>query len=285
MNVTREISNTFNKQAVAYEKTARIQHEIGERLFERLQYLKITPRYVLDLGCAGGKFTRLLKKRYPKAHVVGLDIAASMLHLAQKKQGFRCRWSLVNADMLALPFPDGLFDLVFSNQVVHWSYPLAPVFQETNRVMNREGCLMFSTLGPDTFTELKQAWLAADQFAHVNEFLDMHEIGDHLLREQFLDPVVDMEPLMVRYTSLEELVYSLKKQGVRNINQARNPGLTGKNAWQRFKKAYSNLCTPDGKYPVSYEVVYGHAWKGQLHRGEIRIPVAQIGRFINKEGL
>jgi malonyl-CoA O-methyltransferase len=266
MNLIIEICNAFNKHAGEYEQAAKVQHEIGERLFERLHYLKINPRYVLDLGCGTGIFTLLLKKQYPKAHVIGLDLAHAMLMLANKKQGWRRKCHLVNANMAVLPFPAGFFDLVFANQVIHWSQSLVTVFRELNRVMNIGGCLMFSTLGPDTFKELKQAWVKADNHAHANDFIDMHDLGDCLLTECFLDPVVDMELLKVHYSNLKQLVCSLKAQGVRNINQARNNGLTGKDAWQRFETNYTTLCTNDGKYPLSYEVIYGHAWKGEQRR-------------------
>ena len=62
MNVKTEICKTFNTHAPQYEQVAKIQHEIGERLFERLHYLKIQPRYILDLGCGPGVFSQRLKK-------------------------------------------------------------------------------------------------------------------------------------------------------------------------------------------------------------------------------
>jgi malonyl-CoA O-methyltransferase len=282
MNLKLEICNAFDKHALEYEQAAKVQNEIGSRLFERLDYLKINPRYVLDLGCGTGLFSLLLKKHYPKAEIISLDLSEAMLAQVRKKQGWRRKWPLVNGDMSALPFADGSFDLIFANQVIHWSESLADLTQELNRVMNINGCLMFSTLGPDTFKELKQAWLAADQYAHINHFADMHDIGDCLLAEHFLDPVVDMELLTVHYASLKQLLQNLQAQGVRNINQARNKGLTGKQSWQRFEAAYQNLRTAEGKYPLSYEVVYGHAWKGEQRRlgqgTETFIPVSQLRR-------
>lgn len=282
MNPNLEICNAFDKRAQEYEQAAKVQNEIGRRLFERLHYLKINPRYVLDLGCGTGFFTHLLKKHYPQAKIIGLDLSKAMLLQAKKKQGWLCKWPLVNADMTKLPFADGAFDLIFSNQVIHWSSPLNKVVNELNRVMNANGCLMFSTLGPDTFKELKQAWISADNYAHTNNFLDMHEVGDHLLAEHFLDPVVDMEVLAVHYANLKQLLQSLKSQGVRNINQERNKGLTGRNAWQQFETGYQTLRTAEGKYPLTYEVVYGHAWKGEKRRfgtgTETFIPVSEIRR-------
>jgi malonyl-CoA O-methyltransferase len=282
INSKLEICTTFNNKAITYEQSAIVQREIGERLFERLEYLKITPRYVLDLGCGPGIFSAHLKKKYPNACIIALDVAFLMLLQARKKQRLWRKWSLLNADMTALPFANGLFDLIFANQVIHWSEPLSCVFREINRVMNADGCFMFSTLGPDTFKELKQSWQHADKYSHANLFADMHDVGDYLMAEQFLDPVVDMELLTIHYASLSKLMMSLKSQGVRNINQKRNHGLTGRQSWQRFQHHYQTLCTSEGKYPLTYEVVYGHAWKGQQRRLEVGhetvIPIAHIHR-------
>lgn len=146
MTVNNEISKAFSKHADDYERVAKVQKEIGSRLFERLQYLKITPRRILDLG-APGFFSKELALLYPKAQIVGMDLSFAMLEQARKKQGWRRKWPLVTADMQQMPFATGIFDLVFANQVIHWSSSLGPVFRELNRVMNVNGCLMFTTLG------------------------------------------------------------------------------------------------------------------------------------------
>lgn len=282
MQLKTEIRNSFDKHAADYDQYAKIQREIGSRLFERLDYLKITPRYILDLGCGTGFFSRLLKKKYRKAHVISLDFSLNMLLAAKDKQRWRHPSSLVNADMVKMPFVDGMFDLIFANQTLHWESPITNVIQELNRVMNNQGCLMFSTLGPDTFKELVHAWSSVDTYSHTNQFMDMHHLGDALISECFLDPVVDQEPLIAHYASLPELLTSLKKQGVRNISQSRQVGLTGKKAYGDFSQAYELLRTPEGRYPLTYEVVYGHAWKGVQRRTEqgteAFIPISQIRR-------
>ncbi|MDI1351851.1 MAG: methyltransferase domain-containing protein, partial [bacterium] len=178
MTSNNEISKVFNKQAAEYEQAAKVQKEIGDRLFERLHYLKITPQRILDLGCGPGVFTRELSILYPKAHIVGVDLAQAMLLQAKKKHTWRKKWSLVAGDMTHLPFATGSFDLIFANQVIHWGKSLPDVLRELNRVMNVNGCLMFTTLGPDTFQELKMAWNGINSYAHVNEFMDMHDVGD-----------------------------------------------------------------------------------------------------------
>ncbi|MGL5742892.1 MAG: malonyl-ACP O-methyltransferase BioC [Legionella sp.] len=280
MAVIYEISKAFNQHATEYERTAKVQQEIGLRLLERLQFLNIKPQRILDLGCGPGFFSHELTQLYPKAQIVGLDLAPMMLSLAQKKQSWRRKWSLVAADMCRMPFAAGAFDLVFANQVIHWGEALPQVFRELNRVMRVNGCFMFTTLGPDTFKELKTAWFYVNQYAHVNEFADMHDVGDCLMLEHFLDPVVDMELLAVHYETLPKLVQALKAQGVRNINPNRNQGLTGKKAWKQFEQNFVAMQTVTGKYPLTYEVVYGHAWKGEQRKTEFgietMIPISQI---------
>ena len=262
MTDTNEISKAFHRHALEYERSAKVQLEIGKRLFARLQYLKIAPKRILDLGCGPGSFLPDLAALYSGAQVIGLDLVPAMLKQAEKKQGWRRKWSVVAADMIEMPFPDHAFDLIFANQVIHWGNPLQEVMRELNRVLQVGGCLMFSTLGPYTFSELKTAWSTVNHYAHANDFIDMHDLGDILIKEYFADPVIDMEMLNVHYESLQQLVDALQQQGVRNINPRRNQGLTGKNAWQQFNHNYDRLKTAEGKYPLSYEVVYGHAWKG-----------------------
>ena len=276
----REVSRSFNVHAVDYERVATVQLEIGRRLLERLDYFKFSPCRILDVGCGPGTFLKALKKRYPKAELVGLDVAHAMLQHANAKQRWRQKWHIVNADMHHLPFASGQFDLIFSNQVIHWSPSLPQVFKEFSRVLNPDGCVLFSTLGPDTFQELRRAFASVDTYAHVNEFQDMHEVGDCLLHELFQDPVMDMEILTAHYASLGELLHGLKAQGVKNIHAQRNTGLTGKLAWRKFEQLMLVSATATQAYPLTYEVVYGHAWKGQHHRTsqgvETRISVAEL---------
>lgn len=255
-----EIGQSFNAHASEYEGEAQVQLEIGCRLFERLDYLKMSPRTILDIGCGPGTFLSELSERYPNAEIVALDIAHSMLSMAKSKQTPQNTWHIINADMHNMPFAADQFDLIVSNQVLHWSHSLPAVLREWHRVLRPDGCLLFSTLGPDTFQELKQAFQQVDAYAHVNTFYDMHHVGDCLLKA-FADPVVDMEVILAHYTSLSTMLRSLKAQGVKNIHQNRKSGLMGKAAWRQFEAEMALSQTDTLKYPLTYEVIYGHAWK------------------------
>lgn len=265
LNVIKQHCKVFNAVAAGYDRAATVQQEIGRRLFERLEYLIMKPRYVLDLGCGTGTFTTQLATYYPNAVIIGLDLAHEMLIHAQLKCA-DTRDGFVQADMAALPFETGLFDLVFANQALHWSSSLSATLAELNRVMRPGGCLMFSTVGPDTFMELKKAWAMVDSYVHTVDFIDMHDLGDSLLAAHFIDPVVDMEPLTVRYTSLKHLYQSLKAQGVRLNHPAKRSGLIGKQTWRAFESAMHGFRMGyEGMYPLTYEIIYGHAWRGDTY--------------------
>lgn len=265
----KEIQHAFNQSAAQYDRVAKVQFEIGLQLLARLDYIKITPDTILDLGCGSGKLIQLLQKRYPKAQIIGVDYAFNMLLESQKKQSIFKKWRLCQADMHMLPFANDLFDLIIANQTIHWTDSISKVFVEIHRIMAPNACLMFSTLGPDTFSELRNAWLTADSYLHTNPFYDLHHIGDHLLANQFVDPVVDVDYITLHYSTCQNLLHSLKAQGVRNINPKRNTGLTGKQALRKFYSAYESFRSDNGKYPLTYEVVYGHAWKGKARQQAI----------------
>ncbi len=239
MNALSNVRKIFDNVARDYEKHAIMQHEIAERMLQRLQYLKMKPEVVLDLGCGPGFSTRVLKKQYPDALVVGLDCSTQMLHMAQKKQRLWQKSRFVQADAMVLPFQSESVDLIFSNQVLHWLPEMTAFFDECFRVLKPQGCLMFSTLGPDTFKELR---LAGSQ---VECFLDLHDIGDALVKHDFLDPVMDREDLCLHYASLEKLQSALQAQGVH---------------CQDIKDYPTLEC----KWPVSYEVIYGQAWRARF---------------------
>ncbi len=256
----QEVANSFSKAAQNYDAFAFIQREIGERLLERLDLMNIQPRTIVDLGCGTGHFTRALKKKYGKAKVTGVDIAPGMIEVARSKNSWFKSCEYHCADMDSLPFDDNSVDLLFSNLALQWVPNEAKTFAEFSRVLKPEGLIIFATLGPDTLTELRRAWRQVDEQVHVNEFIDMHDLGDAMLKAGIADPVVDMEHIRLTYKTLNGLFKDLKGIGAHNMNQGRPNALMSKSKWFAMTKAYQTFCDGDGLYPVTYEAVYGHGW-------------------------
>jgi malonyl-CoA O-methyltransferase len=143
---------------------------------------------------------------------------------------------------------------------LQWCNDLKQTFAEVRRVLQTGGLFMFSTFGPDTLKELRQAFRHMDDYSHVNRFTDMHDIGDMLVHNGFATPVMDMEYITLTYDDVIGVMRDLKAIGAHNVTQGRRRGLTGKNAWQKAINQYETL-RKEGKLPATFEVVYGHAWK------------------------
>lgn len=283
---------SFDAAAEHYDDVAVLQCETGNRIIERLDLIKLQPRTILDIGAGTGVATHALSKRYKKAQVIAFDLAPNMLKQARQRSGlfqrklhpllgdFFNKRNFVCGDAENLPFADNSIDLIFSNATLQWCSDLDHTFVELNRVLRPDGLLMFSTFGPDTLKELRDSWRAADtdniNTTHVHDFIDMHDIGDAMMRAGFSDPVMDVENFTLTYPDAYQLMRELKTLGAHNVATERRHTLTGKARIKRMTDAYEKLRV-DGNLPATYEVVYGHAWAPVTHKkNEINIPISQL---------
>jgi malonyl-CoA O-methyltransferase len=274
----RAARRAFDRAAPAYEEAAVLQREIATRMLERLDYVRLTPRTILDLGAGTGYMLDALQRRYRKARLVALDFAAEMLRIARRRGTPLHRPRCLCADAESLPLADGSMDLIVSNATLQWCNDLDRTFRDLVRVLAPGGLLMFTTFGPDTLRELRESWAAADGYSHVSPFLDMHDVGDALVRAGFADPVMDAERLTLTYSGVRALMADLKVLGTRNATLERPRGLTGRQRLRAMEQAYEAFRV-GGRLPATYEVVHGHAW-APLQRpasdGGVAIPVSAI---------
>ena len=215
-------------------------------MLERLDYVKIAPRRILD--AASGPPRRDLARRYPRAQVIALDFALGMLRPG--------RWRFFRKDLLVygeierLPIASAAADFVWCNMALHWLSDPLPALREFARVLAPEGLVMFSTLGPDTLKELR----AAAGPARVHAFADMHDLGDMLVAAGFGAPVMDMEMMEIDYRS-GSLLEDLRRSGQTNARADRARGLAGRRFAQELRARLPSRAT--------FEVVYGHAWNAK----------------------
>lgn len=296
----RAIRAAFERAATGYDRAAFLQQEVARRLDERLEVMKIAPQAILDAGCGTGYALPLLKARYPKAHIIGLDLALGMLQQARGRQPEAAVWrswlsplafrpsplTCVCADVERLPCKRDSLDMVWSNLTLQWVGDLAACFSEIHRVIRPGGLFAFTTFGPDTLKELRQSFAGLDGYAHVNRFTDMHDIGDMLVHAGFVNPVMEMEYLTLTYADLKSLLRELKAIGADTVLEGRRTGLMGRRQWQRLSENYERL-RRDGRLPATYEVIYGHAWAGRKDRLEDgrQVIAFEIARRRAKHGL
>ena len=273
----------FDRASAGYEAAAQLQARVSAELLERLSGLHLAPRAVLDLGCGTGRVTRELKRRYPRALVIALDLSPGMLREARRHQKLWRRFARVCADALQLPLGAASVDLVFSSLVLQWCEPLGQALAEVRRVLRPGGFFAFSTFGPDTLKELRAAWAEVDSLTHVNRFLDMHEVGDAVARSGLAEPVLDADRIELAYPDTLALMRDLKAIGAHNVTAGRPRTLLGATRLKRMSEAYEAF-RRGAALPATYEVIYGASWgaagrpAAPAREGEVRIAPGSIGR-------
>jgi malonyl-CoA O-methyltransferase len=281
------IQRHFNGKASGYESSAVLQRDVGQQMLQRLDYVALKPEVILDLGCGTGVSVKSLMQRYRHARVMAVDISPCMLQQTRKKSGWWRKPALICGDAECLSLADQSVDLVYSNLMLQWCDP-GKVFAEILRVLRPEGLLMFSTFGPDTLKELRYSWSQVDEKIHVNQFTDMHILGDELMRAGFASPVMDMDITQLTYQHAYDVMRDLKSIGANTLRQRDHKGLVTQNKLSRVSAAYEKF-RQQGVLPASFEIVYGHAWKVARQRksttGEIHVAVDQIGRAVKSTGV
>jgi len=277
------IQKHFDAKAICYESSAVLQRNVCKELLQRLDLTSLKPQVILDVGCGTGWGTQDLLKKYKKAKVLSLDLSPEMLKQTKNKGGWLRKPKLICADAEDIPLEDESVDLIFSNLMLQWC-DYKKVFAEFKRILKPDGLLMFSTFGPDTLKELKQSWAQVDEYAHVNEFIDMHDLGDELIHVGLAEPVMDMDVLTLTYKDVISVMKDLKAIGANTILKSQQktvePGLVTPGKLKRVVRHYENF-RHNGVVPASYEVVYGHAWKvpqreKKINQKEFSVPINEI---------
>ncbi|MFC5429506.1 methyltransferase domain-containing protein [Paraburkholderia denitrificans] len=280
----RHLRRIFDRRAATFNEVAFLPREIAQRMRERLDYIKMTPASVLDAGCGPGEDLPGLRERFPEAPVFGTDLSFAMLQRALRHDAGDTSWRrflpasvgralgsrgprFTQADFAELPFPHGTFELLWSNLALHWHPRPDLVFGEWQRVLKVNGLLMFSTLGPETFNELRGAWAEVEAAhgvptrKHVIDFVDMHDLGDMLVENGFEIPVMDQETLTVTYRSAEKLLADVRRWGAYPFEREAGMGHAARRLHRAFIAALEARKRDDGTIPLTFEVIYGHAWK------------------------
>ena len=274
----RDVERRFRRAARLFRDGDFVHRHTAAGIVERVAPMRVQAARVVDLGSGVGRDRKLLQRRFPKAMVIGIDRSAEMLAEAQRQRSWFSRYRDVRADALQLPMRDGSIDLVYSNLLLPWIDDHAAMFSEVTRVLRKGGLFVFSTLGPDSFRELRAAWGETDSISHVRPFPDMHDVGDRLVRSGLRDPVLDVETLVLEYRDTDSLVRDIARAAAGNSLRDRRRSLTGKTA---LATMIDRLTQGGAALPltITLELVFGHAWGGgRAERSdEFHVPAATIG--------
>ena len=262
----RQVRRAFSRASASYDAAAGLQHEVESRLLESLDYLEDrTPEVILDLGCGPAHAATVMRKRWPRARVIAMDLALPMLQQARPRSGWnplQKPLDRINADARALPLADNTVDVLFCNLCLQWVDDLPAVFAGFRRVLKPDGLLLCSTFGPDTLREMHEAFCAVDNVPHVSPFASIAQFGDALMHAGFRNPVLDRDEFVHGYDDLPALMRELRAIGATNALATRRHTLTGKARFSAAAAAYEGE-RRDGRLPATWEVVYAQAWAPQ----------------------
>jgi malonyl-CoA O-methyltransferase len=254
------VLQAFDRASSSYDAAAALQGRVRNELLKRVAELNVTPQAILDLGAGTGHASRALKRAHPRALVIAADIAPGMLARAKAQSRWLRRFERVRADAYSLPFRDASFDLIYSSLMLQWCDDLDTAFGEIARVLKPGGLLLFSTFGPGTLGELREAWAASGAAGnHVHHFFDPHALGSALMHAGFSEPVLDVDRIVMRYPDVLSLMHELKAIGAHNVTAGRPRGLTGRKRLKAMTQSYESLRGNDG-LPATYEVINAICW-------------------------
>jgi len=257
----RRLQHSFGRAAAGYAEVAVLQRETESRLLEQLEVLETKiPSRILDVGSGPGRASGVMKGRWPKSEVIALDIALPMLRQVPKHTRFWRPVKRVCAEAAHLPFADNSIDLIFSNLCLQWVPDLPAALAEFRRVLREDGLLLFSSFGPDTLIELREAYLqSGERNPPLSPFAAIQQVGDAMIAAGFRNPVLDRDQFMLTYADAMSLLRELRAIGAGDARVQRPRGLGGKSRQARMIAAYETL-RHEGRLPSTWEVITAMAW-------------------------
>jgi len=147
----------------AYGKDGAFVHKLAGGV---LEWLAPQPgERILDLGCGDGQLTQRIADS--GSIVTAIDASAEMVAAARQRG--------VAADQgpaESLPYPDGSFDAVFSNAVLHWVRGQDEMMEQVRRVLRPGGRFVAEMGGHGNIAAIRVAFaavLAKYGFAELGE--------------------------------------------------------------------------------------------------------------------
>jgi malonyl-CoA O-methyltransferase len=262
-----------------------LAREVAQRMDERLELVRLEPTLIVDAGCGLADAGPLLRRRFPQARLLALDIVPERARERTPRTWMaRVRAALrepaaarVCAQLAAIPVRDDGAGLLWSVLALNWAPDPLAALTEWHRVLQAGGLVMFAAYGPDTLKQLRAAFESTGEELRVHRFIDMHDLGDMLIAAGFADPVMETEWITLTYGRLEDLIEDLRGSGQTNALAARPRGLLSPRKWAAVRAAYEGA-RRDERLPATFEIVYGHAWKVPPRRPAGDTAVIRIDR-------
>jgi SAM-dependent methyltransferase len=255
----RALLRARRRRAAARGAENFLLERIAPELADRLQAVKRRFALALDLGTPGEAVRHALARSGQVEMVLACE---SLADLRAAAAGPR-----VVADEEALPFADGVFDLVVSALALHWVNDLPGTLAQIRRTLKPDGLLLAAILGGDTLAELRHAITIAEDEVEggasprVAPFVDVRMLGSLLQRARLALPVTDVDRITVRYRRLADLVHDLRRMGATNALLERRRAPLRRQTIARAAALYAErFADPDGRLRATFDVLWLSGW-------------------------
>lgn len=233
--------DSFSKHAKTYDRYAQLQRSMAERLASFLP--TPLPDNVLEIGCGTGLFTRHLLTQPVKKLVLN-DIAPGMLEVLSNSLTLPLNAKISPGNAERIHFED--MDLVCANAVFQWFQNPQEVLVKLNQALTANGSLIFSTFGPKTLIEFRQA-------ANLASPIDLYskDSWTDMIRDSgFAIKFWDVEIRKIFFSSSLSLLKNLQQIGAAPIRMVKTGGL------RKMMRDYdSRFSTTQGVY-ATWELYY-----------------------------
>lgn len=236
-----------------------LHRRVAEDIADRLSLIRREFPRALVFGSDGGLLVQSLARLDCIGEIVGTDRSLTLLDPDTELRAV--------CDEEFLPFAADTLDLVVSSLTLHHVNDLPGTLTQIRHALRPDGLFMGALLGGDTLRELRaalteaEAELTGGAGPRVAPFADLRDLGALLGRAGLALPVADTDRIMVRYSSLLNLMHDLRCMGMTNVLNAR-PRLPltrdvlalAEAIWRR------DHADADGRLRATFEIVTLTGW-------------------------
>ena len=266
-----------------------LHEEVARRMQERLEWIVKKPSEWLhwDPLQGGLQAHALLAARYPKSKAFVLEAGVQQAQAAHKKIA-KPWWSPAawHAPQTVFALPPQPVQMLWANMALHMAADPQALIAQWHSLLEVDGFLMFSCLGPDTLREMRPLYAALGWPPPTHTFTDMHDWGDMLVGQGFAEPVMDMERISLSFSTPLTLLAELRGLG-RNLHTGRFASLRGRGWLAALHAGLTGMATAqsDGRLTLTFEVIYGHAFKPPARLGlapETRVSLDEMRKALGR---
>lgn len=246
------IAKQFSRAATTYDAYANLQNQMAIRLIGMIDANQTGE--LVDLGCGTGSAIGLIQQdpRFRSLKLTGIDLADGMVTLARQQTNAR----IISGDIEQIPLEDKSVQIAFSNTAVQWC-DLAKVAQEVQRILRPGGQFVFSTFGPASLTQWREALQQIDRDQNrVHLFPTAEEVHTTLRRSGLEHISMDSEIQHELFSNIDDMMKSVRKIGATYAGSDRKNEYFGRKKYLILREKLNDLRDSSGNFSLSYETIF-----------------------------